>query len=323
MRPQPAWALGLCLLAACGVKRPPIPPSELLPKPPAKLEARARERCVSLSWPEPLPPPARYQVLRRTAEESAPAPLAELPSNSRDFTDCGVPPGPAAGYQVRSLDAKGKAGPPSPELKIVFPPSPPAPADLKTEPGDGFAQLCWTNPPAVEAQLGFRIYQAPESGPYATASRNSEPVPGPCWVDGNLTNGKTYRYQVRAVVKTEAGIEVEGPASPEATAAPEDKVAPLPPTELVAAPSAQGMELRWNRNLEPDLRGYYVYRRLKSESRYRRLNAEPLTEPRYLDADPDLRPGREYLYTVTAVDNAPEPNESQPSAPAAAVSLPR
>ena len=323
MRPKPALALGLGLLAACGVKQPPIPPSELLPKPPSKLEARVREGCVSLSWPEPIHPPARYQVLRRTAAESAPAPLAELPAASRDFTDCSVPPGPAAVYQVRSLDAKGKAGLPSPELKIIFPPPPPPPSGLKIEPGDGFAQLCWTNPRPPAAPLGFRVYQAPETGPYANASRNPDPVAGPCWVDGNLSNGTTYRYQVRAVVKTEGGIEVEGPASPEATAVPEDRVAPLPPAELIAVSSAQGVELRWNRNLEPDLKGYYVYRRGPGESRPQRLNAKPLPEPQYLDADPRLRPGREYIYTVTAVDNATRPNESPPGVPASVISLPR
>lgn len=323
MKPRLALVLGLGGLFACGVKRPPIPPSELLPKPPSKLEARVQERCVTLSWKEPVKPPAGYQVLRRTSEDSAPQPLAELPAASRDLTDCGVPPEPRVMYQVKGLDAKGKTGPPSPELRIVFPPLPAPPSALKIEPGDGFAQLCWTNPPPVKAQKGFRIYQAGESGPYAESPRNPEPVPGPCWVDGNLSNDKTYRYQVRTVVKTEAGVLVEGPASAEATVVPEDKVPPLPPAELVAAASAQGVELRWNRNLEPDLAGYYVYRRLKSESRPRRLNEKPVTEPQYLDADPDLRPGREYLYTVTAVDDASLPNESQPGAPASVITLPR
>jgi len=323
MKPGPALILGLGLLAACGVKRPPIPPSELLPKPPGKLEARVRERCVSLSWKAPAHAPARYQVLRRSTADAPPQPLAELPAASRDFTDCAVPPGPWVAYQVRGLDPKGKTGPPSPELKIIFPPLPTSASALKIEPGDGFAQLCWTAPPGVEGQVGFRIYQAPESKPYAEAPRNPEPVPGPCWVDGNLSNDKTYRYQVRTVVKAEGGIEVEGPASAEATVTPEDKVAPLPPTELVAAAAAAGIDLRWNRNQEPDLAGYYVYRRLPGESRPRRLNPQPLTEPQYLDAESGLRPGREYVYTVTAVDNASHPNESQPSAPASSVTLPR
>jgi len=323
MKPGFASALSLSLLAACGVKGPPIPPSELLLPPPARLEAQVREGCANLSWKTPDKLPTRYLVLRRVADENEARTLADLPAAEQSFSDCRVPAGQIAIYQVQSLNAQGKAGPPSPEKKVFLAPPPKAPASLKAEPGDGFAQLCWTNPASPPRPAGFRLYRALEAGPFGRDSINPEPVSGPCWVDGNLTNGQPYRYVARSVKKTEAGIEIEGPASEEVRVIPEDIIPPFPPTELVAAPSAQGVVLHWNRNLEPDLRGYHVYRRLKSETRSQRITPEPLPAPEFLDPDPGLKPGREYIYTVTALDNAPEPNESKPSAPASVITLPR
>jgi hypothetical protein len=323
MRLRLPFLLAVALLAACGVKRPPIPPSALLIPPPGSLEAQVREGCLRLSWKAPSTEPAGYRVLRRRADEPEFKPLADLPLAERSFTDCEVPTGQSAAFQVQSLNAQGKAGLASPAVPVVFLPPPPAPASLTAEPGDGFVQLCWLSPPAVESPAGFRVYRALLGEPYPRRSADPQPAPGPCWVDGNLTNGKTYRYVVRTVLVAEGGIEEEGPASSEVEVIPEDKIPPLPPAELVAAPSAQGVVLHWKRNPEPDLKGYYVYRRLAGAARWERITPEPLREPEYLDTDRALVPGREYDYAVTALDHAPTLNESPKSEPARALTLPR
>jgi hypothetical protein len=287
------------------------------------VEARLREGCLFLSWKPASPDPAGYRLLRRSDKDPDFKILADLPAAERTFSDCAVPLGRTAVYQIQSVNARGKAGPPSPPQSVTFLPPPPAPASLTAEPGDGFVQLCWTNPPAAESPAGFRLYRTIPEEPYPRRSANAELAPGPCWVDGNLSNGQSYRYVARAVVRSEAGMEVEGPASPEIEVTPQDRVPPLPPAELVAVPGVQGVVLRWQRSPEPDLRGYYVYRRPRGASRWERITAEPLATPEFTDADPRVVPGREYFYAVSAVDNAPTPNESQLSAPAAAIALPR
>ena len=71
------------------------------------------------------------------------------------------------------------------------------------------------------------------------------------------------------------------------------------------------MELNWRRNREPDLLGYYVYRRKLGEKEFKRLNESPLTKETYLDTDVVLQ--QEYEYAVTAVDNSTQKNESPQS----------
>ena len=89
---------------------------------------------------------------------------------------------------------------------------------------------------------------------------------------------------------------------------PTDLVAPGAPVGLVAVPLKAGIELNWRRNREPDLLGYYVYRKKMGEEKFRRLNETPLSKEIYLDKEAEL--GEEYDYAVTAVDRSVRKNES-------------
>jgi hypothetical protein len=62
------------------------------------------------------------------------------------------------------------------------------------------------------------------------------------------------------------------------------------------------MELNWRKNREPDLLGYFVYRRRPEEREFKRLNESPLAKENYLDTDVVLK--QEFEYVVTAVDNS-------------------
>jgi fibronectin type 3 domain-containing protein len=68
------------------------------------------------------------------------------------------------------------------------------------------------------------------------------------------------------------------------------------------------MELNWRKNREPDLLGYYVYRRKMGEAEFKRLFPAPLAIETYLDTDVQI--GQDYEYAVTAVDNSVRRNES-------------
>jgi fibronectin type 3 domain-containing protein len=76
---------------------------------------------------------------------------------------------------------------------------------------------------------------------------------------------------------------------------------------VVAISLKEGMELQWLRNREPDLLGYYVYRRKFGEGKFSRLNSDPLDKTVFLDKD--VAPGQEYDYAVSAVDKSPRKNE--------------
>jgi fibronectin type 3 domain-containing protein len=77
---------------------------------------------------------------------------------------------------------------------------------------------------------------------------------------------------------------------------------------VIAISLKEGMELQWLRNREPDLLGYYVYRRKLGEGEFTRLNSDPVDKTVFLDKDVTL--GQEYDYAVSAVDKSPRKNES-------------
>ena len=112
---------------------------------------------------------------------------------------------------------------------------------------------------------------------------------------------------MRQVVKT----SVEGKGSLSLPITPTDLIPPGSPMGLVAIPLKKGMELNWRRNQEPDLLGYYIYRRKSGETDFKKLNPTPLAKETYIDTDVEM--GQDYEYAVTAVDNSGRRNESPTS----------
>jgi fibronectin type 3 domain-containing protein len=94
-----------------------------------------------------------------------------------------------------------------------------------------------------------------------------------------------------------------------------DLTAPAPPQGVVAIPAAHAVALSWAANAERDLLGYLVYRREPPAVTPQRLTDAPVRATTFTDAT--ARPGKSYVYTVTAVDRSPRRNESAPSAEAA------
>lgn len=104
--------------------------------------------------------------------------------------------------------------------------------------------------------------------------------------------------------------------SPVRTVKAQDLTPPPPLLNLVAVPTAKGVELRWDPSPAKDLAGYRVYRRLAGEMQSVRLTLELVTKPYFVDAQ--AAPGQTYYYSVTAVDDSRRANESLPSEETAA-----
>jgi hypothetical protein len=77
-----------------------------------------------------------------------------------------------------------------------------------------------------------------------------------------------------------------------------DPLAPAAPSGLVARPGDGEVELDWDRNQEPDVTGYRVYRALVAGGPHAFLAVSPVSA--YLDRG--LENGTTYHYAVTAVD---------------------
>jgi len=136
---------------------------------------------------------------------------------------------------------------------------------------------------------------------------NRSPLTETRYTDLNVENEKKYVYTVRAV-KRMVKTDVEGKDSQDVPVTPTDLIPPGAPSELVAVPLKNGMELNWRGSRDLDVLGYNVYRRKVGETDFKRLRTDPVPKETFLDTDVEL--GQEYEYSVTAVDRSPNRNES-------------
>jgi hypothetical protein len=324
--------LGLILLVGggCGKKGLPVPWQTVVPKKIVDLQAIAREGGLLLQWTVPkantdksvLTDLVEVRILRsegalvggecRGCGEGTqdiqkvkldPKQEATGKKMSALFED--QEPGKVYVYQVVCINHRGHPGAPSNPAWVYWAQPPDPPERVKGEEGDKRVDLSWE---PAEGATGYNIYRRGEEEAFPAQPLNGEPVSQAHYADLNVENGKKYIYSVRVlrrVVKT----EVEGKGSPEVAAVPTDLIPPTSPVGLVAIPLKNGMELTWRKNQDPDLLGYYVYRRIPGEIEFRRLNQSPLTKETYLDAG--VESGQEYEYAVTAVDDSIRRNESR------------
>jgi fibronectin type 3 domain-containing protein len=188
-------------------------------------------------------------------------------------------------------------------LPVVPPPQKPGKPHIENT-AEGL-RLSWEAPPG-----DFRIYR--RAGDEKAFSPVAD-VQQSGWTDRASEFGKPYTYMVQRIVKLGVHQEAESDPSEEADqTTPKDEFAPAVPSGLRASPAAGSVELSWDRNLEPDLAGYRVYRAVPGGT-FDKV-AELSQIPSY--SDRAVESGKQYRYRVTAFDKSA--NESAPSAVAEA-----
>jgi hypothetical protein len=192
---------------------------------------------------------------------------------------------------VRVSNRKGRVGEWSNLVALPVVPPLARPAAPKAEATSAGVLLSWQAPPG----LAFRVY------------RNAEllaEAQSPEYLDTTAQYGQSYKYSVQSVLK-----EAESEISEAVEITPQDRFPPAVPTGLTAIAAAQSIELSWDRNREPDLKGYYLYRADEGGpfSRIGDLLVTPSASDRSVES------GKRYRYAVSAVDQLD--NESAPCAP--------
>jgi hypothetical protein len=325
--------IAIMLVSGCAKKGPPVPWESIVPKRIVDLQAIPREGRLLLEWTAPkentdktpLIDLVGFQILRSEGiligdecrgcgekmkvvhemkfdhqEEAKKKRIAVL------FED--QEPRKVYIYQVVSVNRRGHPSSPSNPATVYWDDPPPSPTQVRGELGDKRVDLFWE---AVEGATGYNVYRKVEGEEgFPINSLNREPLKVTQYTDLNVQYEIKYLYSVRAV-KRVAKTDVEGRGSPDIPVTPIKLTPPSAPNGLAAIPLKEGMELSWRKNSEPDLLGYNVYRRMPGESQFEMLNESPLTQETYLDTHVEL--GKEYEYTVKAVDNSPRKNESEPS----------
>jgi fibronectin type 3 domain-containing protein/predicted small lipoprotein YifL len=210
----------------------------------------------------------------------------------------------------------------------------PAPiVDLRVEQKGGQFLVSWSRPGAAEGGgalkdlAGFRVFKREvlppgedcEECPTAYRLVTSVDLEYPQGVmvagnrylfrDGDLADGKTYRYKVLSVQKN-------GTMSRTSNRAGRKKVIPPLPVVLKAVSSLEGVVLEWGGAPSPAngrIEGYTIYRKQSSDNGYLApLNGTPVRETTF--EDKRLEWGKRYDYavrTVSVIDG--ETVESVPS----------
>jgi fibronectin type 3 domain-containing protein len=318
----------LVLVVGCGVKKPPVPWSSVLPKRIVDLEALPREGRLLLEWTvpkentdkSPVTNLAEFKILRsegaliagecRGCGEKKEV-ISEIKVNPQEVKGGRISvwvedqePQKVYVYEVVSINRRGYPSAPSNPVTVYWDDPPQAPRSLKGEVGDKRVDLSWE---PLEGSTGYNIYRREENRTFPVNPLNREPLKDTHYTDLNVENEKNYIYSVRAV-KRVVKTGVEGEESPQVTVTPTDLIPPSSPIDLVAIPLKDGIELNWRENREPDLLGYNVYRMQIGEEEFKKLNSRPVEKETYLDTDVEF--GQDYEYAVTAVDKSARRNES-------------
>lgn len=245
-----------------------------------------------------------------------------------------------ASYAVRLRASAKKESADSNRAIVRVYPAPDPIADLKAQVTHSGIVLTWTPPQktiigSVPSIAAYHIYRAesvpelqPETPPNASESAAGVPPlkaplaqigesPEPTFQDMQVEFGKTYVYSVRSLAQY-PDVALESANSNFATVTPRDIFPPAAPQNVtVVLVPEQGenpayLDVSWAINPETDIAGYNVYRSERDGVPGTRQNSELLLTPAFRDMT--ALPGRQYVYTATAVDRAG--NESAASAPA-------
>jgi hypothetical protein len=319
----------LMVMGGCGTKKYPVPWERIVPRRIVDLTAIPREGRLLLEWTSPkentdkspLTNLERFQILRSEGIlvggecrgcGGKPKVVYEMKVDGKEemkgkkisifFEDQEARK--VYVYQVISMNRRGHRSAPSNPVTVYWDDAPQPPRMVRGEPGDKRVDLYWE---PVEGATGYDIYRRREEEVFPLNPLNREPLTVTQYTDLSAENEKKYIYSVRAV-KRVVKTDVEGKGSPDTTVTPTDLIPPSAPLGLVAIPLKNGIELNWRRNQEPDLLGYYVYRRRPGEREFKKLNETLLEKEVYLDTHVELE--QDYEYVVTAVDNSVRKNES-------------
>ena len=169
----------------------------------------------------------------------------------------------------------------------------------------------------------YRVMRSPAGANAFVALADVEPVSEGYYLDKTFGWETKYDYRITSVTLVHSqniNMAVEGDDSAPAQIFTRDIYPPAEPTGLQAVFSSVGqkpfVDLNWAPNMESDLAGYNVFRRVGAGEPVK-LNQQLVPVPSY--RDDSVVPGKSYMYSVSAVDargnespRSPEATESVP-----------
>jgi uncharacterized protein len=328
------------LTASCGKRMTPFAPDQVLPAPVRNFQLTQEGNALVLTWQlprenllgQPLTQVQGCRVYRAAMRGVSMEALAssdfslyadidlaypqrgEVQGENMLFRDRELVPDQRYYYRVTAYNQDGYKGAWSQTLSHAWGWLPRLPGDFKAVPGDKIVSLSWSpvtkleDGSPVKDLVGYLVYRRSGKGTWIRVT--PAPVLLNNFQDVAVLNDVEYTYKVVAVRRVGDDLLASLDSVTQA-AMPEKRTPPPPVLSLLAVPTPQGVELRWEESPAPDAAGYRVYRRLTGEEKYTRLTPELVKKPYYVDSQ--VTRGQTYYYYITAVDDTPRANESLPS----------
>ncbi len=313
-----AVAAALVAAAGCGRRGPPVPLQLRQPLPPRDLAVSAPAGRLTLSWKaprkdlagRPVEALAAYRVLRTAAPPGAngcagcpdpgevvaevrPAAAGPDGDPATSWADPDARPGWTYRYRVVAVAAPDRPGRPSEPVSVTWTPVPPPGA--RAIPLDGAAEIAVDAPrvPDGTRLVAFRVYAGGRRLAQEPAGTGAVRV-------APLANDQGHTLEVRAVVQTPEGWEVESPGTP-VTVTPRDTTPAQPPADLAVLNEPDGLRLLWvPAGTEPY--AAIIVLRAEGDGPFVEIARLPGDATGYLDQD--SRAGRQYRYAVVSEDRA-------------------
>jgi len=153
-----------------------------------------------------------------------------------------------------------------------------------------------SSPPHLQ---GYNIYRVDEEG---LAHRlNSQLIKERKYDDKDFLIGKVHRYFLRAAA-TDSPPFSESDNSEVKEILAKDTFPPSAPSGLVSIAAENFISLSWNANIEEDLAGYRVWRKIEGEDKYILLTPQPIQENAFNDTT--VEKNKRYYYAITAQDKS-------------------
>jgi hypothetical protein len=294
----------------------------------AQSQTRSQTQAQSQTQTQPgheeMPHTVPAEDFKSHAEKIAEIPKDMVDAYIRDnyfvFTDK-INPAPDSDdsknwfhYEVKIYNKKGKTGGFSPDAALFPAVVPQAPKGFTGTVGEKRISLTWSpvaqdtaGKPLDSSAVAYNIYRGTSANFAPIQPVNPSPLTTTTFDDTTFEYGQSYYYFVRARLLANTKAQESGPSNA-ILFFPQDTFPPTAPQELNAVAAREGMVLIWAPNPEEDIAGYNVYRSTESGTGYKKINTDLVRETTYSDKDVQMQ--QKYYYVVTAVDNAPVPNES-------------
>ena len=213
-------------------------------------------------------------------------------------------------YAVEVMNQNDRSAGLSNQVMVPVAPTIPVPSELSAEVNAQGVLLSWTAPAPPPAPPGlsfaYRILRKPYGAPAYVVLGDVEPSASGTYLDKTFAWQTKYQYRITSVTDINVrgtSTAVEGADSKPVEVFTRDIYPPAQPVGLQAVFSSVGqkpfIDLTWAPNMENDLAGYNLFRRVEG-GQFQKLNQQLIQTSSY--RDDKVEAGKTYIYAVSAVD---------------------